>query len=268
MHPSEVLFQGTRQPLLLPACDHYAGSEKLMRKSMALQQELGPCSTSPSTARTAPRRQRRSARAPGRRAGRFRRQQIQPHRRARARCRQPSSRPTSRSSAHAAGASSPISSCRKSTALPTCSGARHQADRQPRAKAGRNEIAGARADRDARRAARRLRHRRPAPGRMPVVRHHGFRLRALRRDSGQRHAHARASSRTRWWCAPSWKSPPPATPTARSPSHNVTTEIADTAVVRQRRPARRRRIRLHAHVEHPPEPDQADRQAFARACPK
>jgi len=42
MHPSEVLFQGKRQPLLLPACDHYAGAEKLMRKSMALQQELGP----------------------------------------------------------------------------------------------------------------------------------------------------------------------------------------------------------------------------------
>jgi len=42
MHPSEILFQGKRQPLLLPACDHYAGSEKLMRKSMALQQELGP----------------------------------------------------------------------------------------------------------------------------------------------------------------------------------------------------------------------------------
>ena len=42
MHPSEVLFQGKRQPLLLPACDHYCGSEKLMRKSMALQQELGP----------------------------------------------------------------------------------------------------------------------------------------------------------------------------------------------------------------------------------
>ncbi len=42
MLPSEVLFQGERQPLILPACDHYAGSEKLMRKSMALQQELGP----------------------------------------------------------------------------------------------------------------------------------------------------------------------------------------------------------------------------------
>lgn len=42
MHPTEVLFQGNRQPLLLPACDHYAGAEKLMRKSIALQQELGP----------------------------------------------------------------------------------------------------------------------------------------------------------------------------------------------------------------------------------
>jgi citrate lyase subunit beta / citryl-CoA lyase len=42
MHPSEVLFQDKRQPLLLPSCDHYAGSEKLMRKSLVLQQELGP----------------------------------------------------------------------------------------------------------------------------------------------------------------------------------------------------------------------------------
>ena len=42
MHPSEVLFQGASRPLMLPACDHYAGNEALMRKSMALQQELGP----------------------------------------------------------------------------------------------------------------------------------------------------------------------------------------------------------------------------------
>ncbi len=42
MHPSEVLFQGKHQPVLIPGCDHYAGSEKLMRKSLALQQELGP----------------------------------------------------------------------------------------------------------------------------------------------------------------------------------------------------------------------------------
>lgn len=42
MHPSKVLFQGTRQPVTLPTCDHYAGSEKLMQKSIALQQEMGP----------------------------------------------------------------------------------------------------------------------------------------------------------------------------------------------------------------------------------
>jgi citrate lyase subunit beta / citryl-CoA lyase len=42
MHPSEVLFQGTRAPVSLPVCDHYAGSEKLMQKSIALQQALGP----------------------------------------------------------------------------------------------------------------------------------------------------------------------------------------------------------------------------------
>jgi citrate lyase subunit beta/citryl-CoA lyase len=42
MHPSEVLFQGKHQPVSIPACDHYAGSEKLMRKSIALQQERGP----------------------------------------------------------------------------------------------------------------------------------------------------------------------------------------------------------------------------------
>jgi citrate lyase subunit beta/citryl-CoA lyase len=42
MHPSEVLFQGKHAPVSIPVCDHYAGSEKLMRKSLALQQELGP----------------------------------------------------------------------------------------------------------------------------------------------------------------------------------------------------------------------------------
>jgi len=42
MHPSEVLFQGKHKPVSIPVCDHYAGSEKLMHKSIALQQELGP----------------------------------------------------------------------------------------------------------------------------------------------------------------------------------------------------------------------------------
>ena len=42
MQPSEVLFQGKHKPVSIPVCDHYAGSEKLMQKSIALQQELGP----------------------------------------------------------------------------------------------------------------------------------------------------------------------------------------------------------------------------------
>lgn len=41
-HPEHVLFQGEKPFPILPAVDHYAGSEKLMRKALALQQELGP----------------------------------------------------------------------------------------------------------------------------------------------------------------------------------------------------------------------------------
>ncbi|GLU32315.1 aldolase/citrate lyase family protein [Trinickia caryophylli] len=40
--PAEVLFEGETPPAVLPVCDHYAGSEKLMLKSLALQAELGP----------------------------------------------------------------------------------------------------------------------------------------------------------------------------------------------------------------------------------
>lgn len=42
MHPSEALFRGQHLPAVLQACDHYAGTEKLMRKSLVLQQEIGP----------------------------------------------------------------------------------------------------------------------------------------------------------------------------------------------------------------------------------
>ena len=42
MHAADVLFQGQHPPVALPVCDHYAGAEKLMRKSLVLQQELGP----------------------------------------------------------------------------------------------------------------------------------------------------------------------------------------------------------------------------------
>ncbi len=41
-HPAEVLFAGEKPFPALPAVDHYAGSEKLMRKALALQKELGP----------------------------------------------------------------------------------------------------------------------------------------------------------------------------------------------------------------------------------
>lgn len=39
-HPTDVLFAGEKPFPTLPAVDHYAGAEKLMRKAMALQQEL------------------------------------------------------------------------------------------------------------------------------------------------------------------------------------------------------------------------------------
>jgi citrate lyase subunit beta / citryl-CoA lyase len=41
-HPKTVLFAGEKPFPILPAVDHYAGSEKLMKKALQLQQELGP----------------------------------------------------------------------------------------------------------------------------------------------------------------------------------------------------------------------------------
>ncbi len=41
-HPSEVLHESGRQPVVLPVCDHYAGSEKLMKKSLERQAQTGP----------------------------------------------------------------------------------------------------------------------------------------------------------------------------------------------------------------------------------
>ncbi len=43
LHPSAVLYSGTDRPLpALSACEHYAGSEKQILKALALQAELGP----------------------------------------------------------------------------------------------------------------------------------------------------------------------------------------------------------------------------------
>jgi citrate lyase subunit beta/citryl-CoA lyase len=41
-HPNDVLFAGEKPFPILPAVDHYAGSEKLMQKALQLQQQLGP----------------------------------------------------------------------------------------------------------------------------------------------------------------------------------------------------------------------------------
>jgi len=42
LHPREALFDSGEPALSLPVCDHYAGVEARMRKSLQLQAELGP----------------------------------------------------------------------------------------------------------------------------------------------------------------------------------------------------------------------------------
>jgi citrate lyase subunit beta/citryl-CoA lyase len=42
VHPDEALYAGERQSPIIPVVDHYAGAEKLIRKALALQDELGP----------------------------------------------------------------------------------------------------------------------------------------------------------------------------------------------------------------------------------
>ena len=41
-HPRDALFDATEATTALPVCDHYCGVEARMRKSLALQVELGP----------------------------------------------------------------------------------------------------------------------------------------------------------------------------------------------------------------------------------
>jgi citrate lyase subunit beta/citryl-CoA lyase len=42
VHPRQALFESDEVAPLLPVCDHYAGVEVRMRKSLALQAEMGP----------------------------------------------------------------------------------------------------------------------------------------------------------------------------------------------------------------------------------
>lgn len=41
-HPSKALFTGEKPFPVIPTCEHFAGSEKLILKALALQDELGP----------------------------------------------------------------------------------------------------------------------------------------------------------------------------------------------------------------------------------
>lgn len=40
-HPNEVLFAGEKEIPVIPACEHFAGSEKLIKKALELQSKLG-----------------------------------------------------------------------------------------------------------------------------------------------------------------------------------------------------------------------------------
>ena len=42
VHPNDALFQGEKPFPVIPVCEHFAGSEKLITKALTLQDELGP----------------------------------------------------------------------------------------------------------------------------------------------------------------------------------------------------------------------------------
>ena len=42
VHPNDALFQGEKPFHAIPCCEHFAGSEKLITKALALQDEYGP----------------------------------------------------------------------------------------------------------------------------------------------------------------------------------------------------------------------------------
>ena len=42
MHPGAALFKGEKPFPVIPSCEHYAGSEKLMLRALALQDSIGP----------------------------------------------------------------------------------------------------------------------------------------------------------------------------------------------------------------------------------
>ena len=41
-HPNEALFESGKNLPIIPTCEHFAGSEKLITKALSFQDELGP----------------------------------------------------------------------------------------------------------------------------------------------------------------------------------------------------------------------------------
>jgi hypothetical protein len=111
------------------------------------------------------------------------------------------------------------------------------------------------ADRVARCRAPGVRHRRASARAVAQLWPDGLLCRPMAVPSRPTACRRPASSATRWWCAPSSRSPPPAMPTARCPRTAWSRSSAT------RRPCGRaaapRASWLHAHVEHPPRADTA-----------
>ncbi len=42
VHPNDALFKGEKAFPVIPSCEHFAGSEKLILKALQIQDELGP----------------------------------------------------------------------------------------------------------------------------------------------------------------------------------------------------------------------------------
>ena len=42
IHPNEALFESGKNLPIIPSCEHFAGSEKLIGKAFQLQKKLGP----------------------------------------------------------------------------------------------------------------------------------------------------------------------------------------------------------------------------------
>ncbi|MCL0106071.1 hypothetical protein M1N60_02135 [Thermodesulfovibrionales bacterium] len=42
MHPNEALYESGKTLPVIPSCEHFAGSEKLIGKALGMQEKTGP----------------------------------------------------------------------------------------------------------------------------------------------------------------------------------------------------------------------------------